>query len=130
MNATLTYEQRTGSPSPFLFIVAIIVLIVISAGAVVVGKYSHGNAKHADAPLVRACLKDRGTRMQWQSGLNKNRYIFICNFGDGRYGFQVAEVIGDKLEEITAYIKHDQTLQNISNNLKSAGARCMKGCLP
>lgn len=74
----------------------------------------HGNS----AVLVRNCLNDKGAMQVWYNPAT-GRQARICQLDNGKFGVQI---LNDKLQEITGFIKDKMTrIDQVTNYLKNAG---------
>jgi putative hemolysin len=70
---------------------------------------SHAVERHGDsAEAVRICLSKSGPSMVWTNPTTK-RTSLVCQLPDGKYGMQIVERFGDKLEEVTSFVKDKMT---------------------
>jgi len=80
-------------------------------------------AKHGEsvAEQVRHCLHNDGPVQVWRRG--SNRYLHLCDLGDGRYGLQVIDRTRNGYDEITAFIKDKMCrLSQVEGYLQNSGA--------
>jgi hypothetical protein len=74
---------------------------------VVVDEYSHALEEHPlDAPRGRECFNQNGPAAQWQIWKNE-RYLQVCEIGEGEIGFRIVDRVGKVFKEKTAYIKNN-----------------------
>jgi hypothetical protein len=66
---------------------------------------SHASHKHSqEAQDVRKCLNDFGS-IHIYFNPSTGRYANICLMPDRKYGLQIAEDIGNGMEEVTSFVK-------------------------
>lgn len=75
-----------------------------------------------EAEIIRDCSQQNGPVMVWQDQKNKKRFVQVVALPDGRYGIQVLERIGGRVEELTSYVPKENTLQEIEKRLSKGFA--------
>lgn len=87
-----------------------------------IAEKSHASARHSEeAESVRRCLNNNGS-MHIFFNPSTNRYANICLMPDHKYGLQISEMYGDKLEEVTSFIKNKfKTWEQMARYLENGG---------
>lgn len=102
---TLMVERHTSSGGG-KFILVIIALVIAFAGVVYAG--SHADLKHpSDSEFVHQCIDKGRPTMIFLAFGSDNRYLRMCDLGNGKVGIQVLDKIGEQFKERTAYIKNN-----------------------
>lgn len=74
---------------------------------VVVDEHSHSLEEHPeDAYRIWDCFNQNGAVAQFQIFKNE-RYLRVCDLGNGEIGFQIVDRVGKVFKERTAYIKEN-----------------------
>lgn len=78
---------------------------------------SHAEQEHPETyKLVRKCLQDKGPYMSFR--ITRTRFLRVCLVEDGKIGFQILDIEGDVVKEVTCYIK--ERMHSLGEVLKYA----------
>lgn len=67
-------------------------------------RQSHAE-RHPEAYEVRECTERGDAIMLFRHRENPNRFAWLCQLPDGRWGIHVLEKVGETWEEITAFVR-------------------------
>ncbi len=78
----------------------------VYAAAAPLPKYTpHEHAEwHSEAADVRTCTENGKSVMTFRGKRFSNRFAWLCQLPDGRWGVHVLEKVGEKWQEITAFV--------------------------
>jgi hypothetical protein len=61
--------------------------------------------KHPEANEVRECTERGDSNLMFRHKAFENRFAWLCQLPDGRWGIHILELVGDTWEEVTAFVR-------------------------
>lgn len=92
---------------PRWFVLGLLGVLVLSVMLPRISLNTHALERHgSDAVEIRRCINEQGAQQVWKK-TGSDRWLLLCQLLDNRWGIQIVQKIGDKYEEITAFVREN-----------------------